>query len=433
MNIAILGFGSQGQSAYEYWSSDGHSMTICDQNEQLVVPNGAESQLGEDYLNGLDNFDLIVRSPSIHPREIASANTPGTLEKVTSVTDEFLRVCPTSKVIGVTGTKGKGTTSSLIAKILEAAGEKVHLGGNIGIPPLELLKSGITENDWVGLELANFQTIDLHYSPMVAVCLMVVPEHLNWHTDFEEYVHAKAQLFANQTADNVAIFYAPNSTSRFITSKSPGQKIPYYEAPGAHVENDIIVINGQAICHTQEIKLLGAHNWQNVCAAITAIWGITQNVEAIRSVLTTFGGLEHRLELVRELHKIRYYDDSFGTTPETAIVAIEAFHQPKVIILGGSDKGASYDGLANVVAGSNVRCAVLIGDTAEAIKIDLLAEGFTNIVMGGDNMKDIVKAAKHHAKHGDVVLLSTGCASFGMFKNYKDRAEQFIAAVKALS
>jgi len=433
MNIAILGFGSQGQSAYEYWSSDGHVMTICDQNEQLQVPSGADTQLGPEYLTDLDRFDLIIRSPSIHPREIVTANTPGTLSKITSVTNEFLRICPTSKVIGVTGTKGKGTTSSLVAKILEAAGERVHLGGNIGIPPLELLKNDITENDWVVLELANFQTIDLQYSPMVAVCLMVVPEHLNWHTDLAEYYQAKSQLFVNQTAENVAIYYAPNSNSRSIASHSAGQKIPYYEAPGAHVENDIITINGQPICHTQEIKLLGAHNWQNVCAAITAVWGITQNVEAIRSVLTTFGGLEHRLEFVRELHKIRYYDDSFGTTPETAIVAIEAFHQPKVVILGGSDKGASYDDLANVVAGSNVRCVVLIGETAEAIKIDLLAEGYTNIVMGGDNMNEIVKVAKHHAKHGDIVLLSTGCASFGLFKNYEDRAEQFITAVKALS
>jgi len=432
MNIAILGFGAQGRTAYDYWSADGHDITICDENEQLEVPNGAQTQLGATYLHGLDRFDLLVRSPSIHPRDVVSANTPGVLAKTTSVTNEFFRVSPTRNIIGVTGTKGKGTTSTLITKMLESAGKKVHLAGNIGTPPLELLKNNLQPNDWVVLELANFQLIDIQYSPKIAICLMVVPEHLNWHADYKEYTQSKAQLFTYQNADDIAIYYADNSMSKHIASVGQAKKIPYYAPPGAIVENQAITIAGHAVCKTDEITLLGAHNWQNACAAVTAMWQISHNIEVMHKVLTSFSGMEHRLEMVREYKGVLYYDDSFGTTPETAIVALQAFRQPKVMILGGSDKGASYDDLANAVAGGNVRTAVLIGDQAEPIRLALEKAGFTDTVVGGDTMPEIVHAAKKHAKSGDIVLLSTGCASFGLFKNYKDRAEQFVTAVKAL-
>lgn len=433
MNIAILGFGSQGRSAFEYWSSDGHEITICDSNKEIEIPNGAHAKLGSDYLNNLDGFDMLVRSPSVHPRDVVTANTPGILQKMTTNTNEFFRVSPTKKIIGVTGTKGKGTTSTLITKMLEAAGERAHLAGNIGTPPLELLKSDLQMNDWVVLELANFQLIDLQYSPVLAVCLMVVPEHLNWHADFNEYVAAKSQLFAHQTNRDIAVYYAENNTSKQIVSVSAGLKVPYYSEPGAHIENGSIVIEGNEICKTSEIKLLGAHNWQNACAAVTAVWQITRDTEAMKKVLTSFSGMEHRLEFVREKHKVKYYDDSFGTTPETAIVAIEAFKEPKVVILGGSDKGASYSDLANTVAAENVRGVVLIGQEGPKIGQALKAAGYTGeVVDGGSDMKDIVGHAKHIAKHGDIVLLSTGCASFGLFKNYKDRAEKFVKAVKEL-
>lgn len=432
MNIAILGYGLQGQSAYKYWVSDGHNITICDSNSELELPPNTAGQLGPDYLAGLDRFDLIVRSPSVHPRDIVSANSPSVLEKITTNTNEFFRVSPTKKIIGVTGTKGKGTTSSLIAKMLERAGERVHLAGNIGTPPLEVLKGDLRMDDWVVLELANFQLIDLKYSPMIAVCLMVVPEHLNWHADFAEYVEAKSQLFVHQIPGDTAVYFAENTISHRVASVGDGQKIPYLAVPGAIVENGRITINGQTVCQTAELKLLGQHNWQNACAAVTVMWQINQNLEAINKVLTSFSGLEHRLELVGEGHKVAYYDDSFGTTPETAIVAIEAFHQPKVVIMGGSDKGASYDNLANAVAGGNVRTAVLIGDQAASIRQALQKAGFTSVVDGGSTMEQIVKTAKKHAHHGDVVLLSTGCASFDMFKDYKDRGNQFKQAVQAV-
>ncbi|HVI60888.1 MAG TPA: UDP-N-acetylmuramoyl-L-alanine--D-glutamate ligase, partial [Candidatus Saccharimonadales bacterium] len=334
MKVAILGYGAQGRAAYEYWR-EGNEITICDQDQKLELPEGVVGKLGSSYLHGLERFDLIVRSPSVHPADIAADNSPAILEKVTTVTNEFFKVCPSRNIIGVTGTKGKGTTSSLIAKMLEADGRRTHLGGNIGTPPLDMLRAGIQADDWVVLELANFQLIDLKYSPAVAVCLMVMPEHLDWHADTDEYFTAKTQLFRYQTANDYAVYYAKNEVSERIASTSAGRRVPYMAAPGAEVTDGNIVIGGQVICPVSELKLLGRHNWQNACAAVTAVWQISQNAAAMRSVLGSFGGLEHRLELVRELDGVRYYDDSFGTTPETAVVAIQAFEEPKVVILGG--------------------------------------------------------------------------------------------------
>ncbi len=435
MKIAILGYGSQGESAYKYWSKDDNEITICDSRTDLDLPAKAGKQLGDKYLENLEVFDLLIRTPIIHPKQIVEANSdyPEILSKVSSNTNEFFRVCPTKNIIGVTGTKGKGTTSTLIARMLEADGKRVHLGGNIGIPPLELLENNIQSDDWVVLELANFQLIDLKYSPHIAVCLMVVPEHMDWHEDFEEYVAAKQQLFINQEDEDIAIYYAANENSESIACASMGELLPYMETPGAYVENNNIVIENETVCAVNEIGLLGKHNWQNVCAAVTTVWQITKNIEAMKSVITSFSGIEHRLELVRELDSIKYYDDSFGTTPETAIVAIEAFEQPKVIILGGSDKGSNYETLAATIKASNVRKVLLIGDMADTIKSALDGVGLNNYQTGGSTMEEIVSNARSEALAGDVILLSTGCASFGMFDNYKDRGEQFKKAVQSLA
>lgn len=431
-NIAIIGYGKQGVAAYEYWKQKSASITVCDRNSDLNLPQDVKRKLGENYLNNLLAYDLIVRSPSVHPRDLVAANSEKILEKVTTVTDEFLRICPTKNVIGVTGTKGKGTTSTLIAKMLEADGQQVHLGGNIGTPPLDLLKNDIQATDYVVLELANFQLIDVKHSPHIAVCLMVVPEHLDWHPTVEEYYQSKSQLFRWQTTEDIAIYFAHNPESVRIASNGKGKKLPYMELPGTVIEKGNFVIDNEIIFSTNKLKLLGKHNWENVSAAITAFWQYTHNTEAISSVLSTFSGLEHRLECVRELDGISFYDDSFGTTPETAMVALEAFSEPKVIILGGSDKGASYTELAKTVANSNVRCVVLIGNQASRIKEALTTIGYHNTIGGGETMQSIVKTAYQTAKTGDIILLSTACASFDMFKNYIDRGDQFKTAVQSL-
>ncbi len=433
MKIAILGYGDQGRSAYDYWKKPENEITVCDENTEVELPTYVKHKLGKDYLGNLDQFDLLVRSPSVSPEEIVESNSADILKKVTSVTNEFFKVCPTKKIIGVTGTKGKGTTSTLIAGMLEASGKRVHLGGNIGTPPLDLLKNNIGENDWVVLELANFQIIDLRYSPHIAVCLMIAPEHLDWHPREEHYYDSKKPLFKYQKAADSAIYFAKNKLSKEIAGVGNGQKIPYWQKPGAFIENNNLTIAGEVICSTDDFKLPGKHNWQNICAATTAFWQIEKNTKAAGEVASSFSGLPYRLEMVRETGGVKYYNDSFGTTPETAQVAIKAFSAPKILILGGSDKGSDYTELGKTVAQNNVKKVLLIGRMAGKIKRALNQAGYTDYIEGGKSIDEIVKNAQKVAEPGDVVLFSTACASFDMFKNYKDRGDKFNRAVIELS
>ena len=434
MKIAILGYGEQGRSAYEYWNKPGNEITVCDQNESVILPDDVKKQMGPDHLNGLGQFDLIVRSPIVHPSNIVAANLPEILSKVTTVTNEFMKVCPTKNIIGVTGTKGKGTTSTLIAKILEADGKTVHLGGNIGIAPLDLLKNNIKPEDYVVLELANFQLIDLKNSPHIAVCLMVVDEHLDWHKDIEEYITAKQQLFLRQTPDDIAIYYGLNDYSQHIAGVSPGHKLPYMKHPGADVIEGVVTIDGQTICKTEELKLLGKHNWQNVCAAVTAVWQVTQNIEAIYSVLTTFVGLPFRIELRKKIEGMSFYNDSFASQPSATIAAIEAIHEPKVLIIGGQDRMLDLADLAKALQSSkSIRSVILIGESAARTSQTLEKQSFENFELSSvKDMESIVKLAQSKAKKGDAVVLSPGFPSFDMFKNFEDRGNQFNTVVDKL-
>ncbi len=441
MRIAVLGYGKEGRAAVEYWRQ-GNEVTVCDINPDLELPDEFHGRTGPDYLKGLEDFNLIVRSPHIHPRDIVAANNERILRKVTTCTEEFIRNCP-APIIAVTGTKGKGTTSSLITKIVTAAGHRVHLGGNIGIPAIEMLRWNIQPEDWVVLEVSSFQLIDLRVSPKVAVCVMVVPEHLDWHVSLAEYFHSKQNLFRHQSDRDLAIYNRLSDFSAEVASVSPALKMSYEVPPfgrqpseenGAYVLGNDIYMDDEKVCSVDDVALLGRHNLENVCAAVTATWDlIGGRADIITKAVREFHGMPHRLELVREVHGVKYYDDSFGTTPETAMVAIEAIKEPKVLILGGSDKGSSYKKLAEAVASSNVRAVVQIGDMGPAIGKALHEAGFTSIIHGGDTMVDMIHAATNAAQPGDAVLLSTGCASFGLFKDYIDRGDQFHRVVNALN
>lgn len=449
-SIAILGYGDQGRSAFEYWNKPENTITICDQHILDNTPPGAKTNFGGDYLMDLERFDMLIRSPGLHPRDIMASNPdhPEVMNRITTVTNEFFKVCPSKNTIGITGTKGKGTTSTLITKFLEAAGHRVHLGGNIGTPPLDLLKGGIKSDDWVVLELANFQLIDLQYSPKIAVCLMVVPEHLDWHTDMYEYVTAKQQMFDQQTPDDIAVYNARNLYSEEIVNASRATKIAYDVPPvdmepldtrGVYVEDEHVKAFGEKICRVSDVALLGRHNLENVCAAISATWQlIGKDKKIIKKVLRNFPGLPHRLEIIKQIKGVWYVNDSFGTTPETAVVALETFPQPKVLIVGGSDKGARYEELANSITKNNVKHIIAIGQTGPKV-VDLVKQNNpqspipATVLTPDVGMAGVVETAQKYVHKGDVVLLSTGSASFGMFANYKDRGEQFRAAVLALS
>lgn len=473
MKIAILGFDRQGKSAFDYWSSPDNTITICDRDPFLEAPAGVEVQLGPDYLKNLAQFDLLVRTPGLHPKKIkdATPDDPDILDKVTTVTNEFFEICPTNNIIGITGTKGKGTTATILTAMLTAAGKRVHLGGNIGIPPLELLRGvglyGIsspgkteeamqpaashleddtTENDspsevnhaiqpddWVVLELANFQLIDLQYAPHIAVCLMVVPEHLDWHENFDEYLRAKQQLFAHQTEDDIAVYHGENNRSAQLAASGQATQIPYLKPPGAYLNNKNIRIDDQVICSVDDVPLPGEHNLENVCAAATAAWQIAPEKTALADAIKNMKSLPHRLELTAEVNGVAFFNDSLGTTPETAIAAIQAMDRPTIIILGGSDKGAEFEELAKTIAQSDtVKHTVLIGKTGPAIERALTHIDYDAVSYGGDTMVSAVQTAYERAETGDAVLLSPACASFDMFYDYADRGDQFSQAVRAL-
>jgi UDP-N-acetylmuramoylalanine--D-glutamate ligase len=433
MRIAILGFDREGQSSYDYFLTQGHEITICDQNTTIVVPTGCASVLGKSYLDNLDQFDMLVRTAGLPTTRILAKN-PLVADRITTQTNEFFKICPSQHIIGITGTKGKSTTSTLVHKILQTASVPSVLGGNIGIPPLKLLPD-CTPETWAVLELSSHQLSDFNYAPQIGICLMMAPEHLSWHDTMENYVAAKANLFARQTADQLAIYYANDDLSRTIASHGNAQKLPYYAKPGAIVDGTNITIAEQSICRVSDLQLLGEHNIQNVCAAITIAWQITQDIAAIRSAIKEFKGLEYRLEYRGQKHAIRYYNDSFASAPPAPLAALQAISGPKILILGGFDRGLPLDELAAGIAKrqDEIKKIVLIGQTARKLADALRKHSVTNYSLSeAETMSAIVNEAASYASSGDAVILSPGFASFDMFKDFVERGELFNAAVAAL-
>lgn len=452
MKIGLVGWGVETQSAFRYFGPEHEYLIVNEQraddfpseSETIKIqfidkpkPAGVTSNVSDlSYLEGIDECDKIIYSvTSVKNLEKTFGDRNDFWQKATTVNHIFFENVKTKNIIGVTGSKGKGTTSTLIARMLEAVGKTVFLGGNIGLSVLDFIKD-VKADDWAVLELANFQLYKFTYSPHIAVCLMITEEHMDWHSSMEEYIESKSNLFRHQKGNDIAIYFAGNKFSEEIASFSKGTKVPYFQKPGAYVKTDGTIVIGDdetELLKTSELKLLGEHNWQNVCAALTVVREISSDLEAMRQVLTSFSGLEHRLEFVRELNNVKYYDDSFGTTPQTAAVAIKALPEPKVLILGGVDKGLDFQELVQQINESPVRHVITIGTIGPKIEQMLRNKGFHQITPGLDSMKKIVDEAQRVSKPGDVVLLSPATSSLDMFKDYKVRGEQFKKAVLELS
>ncbi|HEX7483811.1 MAG TPA: UDP-N-acetylmuramoyl-L-alanine--D-glutamate ligase [Candidatus Saccharimonadales bacterium] len=430
MKIAIAGYGVEGESSYRYWNTSDNQVVIVDEHQPShPVPVDASLIVGEDAFAKLNGYDLVIRTAGLAPHKI---KTDG---KVWSATNEFFEKCP-APIIGVTGSKGKGTTSSLITSMLRSAGKTVHLVGNIGVPALDTL-ADVHADDIVVYELSSFQLWDVERSPHVAVVLMIEADHLDVHRDFENYVQAKANIARYQTAADYVIYNASNQSSTQIARLSTAQQIPYQTEQSVRVQEGQFYYANQALCSLEALRLPGYHNQDNACAAITAVLALDNTVtpEAIEMGLSSFTGLPHRLRFVRNVQEVAYFDDSIATTPGSAIAAIHAFDAPKVLILGGSDKGADYTDLVDeIIASDTVRAVITVGRTGVKIKelLQAKAAGAAVTYVDSINMGDFVKAAAMRAQSGDVVILSPASASFDMFKNYGDRGDQFIAAVEKL-
>lgn len=426
MKIAIAGYGQEGKANYEYWNTPDNQLTIADEREQLDdLPDDVPTILGSDAFSKLADFDMVLRSPSVRPDKIVTKG------KVWSSTNEFFEKCP-APIIGVTGTKGKGTTCSLITSILRAAGKTVHLVGNIGVPALRELETIATDHVVV-YELSSFQLWDLEYSPHIAVVLMIEQDHMDVHHSMKEYVNAKARIVKAQSVDD-SVFYCPrNEYSKQIAARSAAAKYEYDSEESVWTNGRNFVTKNGVIASVDDLRIPGEHNIQNACAAIAASLAYLGNDtydQAVAEGLKEFRGLEHRLKFIAEVEGAQYYDDSISTTPGSAIAALHAFSAPKTIILGGSDKGSSYGGIVDECKATNSR-VIAIGATGDVIEELCLSIGVVCMRING-GMNDAVAAAHEISQSGEVVLLSPASASFDMFKNYKDRGDQFIKAVQSL-
>lgn len=456
--IGILGIGMEGVSSARYLAGKGATVTVMDQKEEADLNHeeiaefkkqGVQIVTGNNAFNDLGEYAILVRSPGIKRDlpEILKAETRKTI--VTSQTKLFFDLCP-AEIIGVTGTKGKGTTSSLIYAMLKAQNFDAYLGGNIGKPPFSFLDK-LTPESKVVLEMSSFQLQDLTKSPHIGVLLMMTQEHLapdkkdspsqNFHTDIYEYIDAKRNIIRFQHKTDFAVlnrdYIASNESDLYTDAKVFYVSRERAVENGAFKKDNAVWLskNGQEqkIIDTKDILLPGGHNVENVCAAVAAATLTGVKKEAMVKVITTFKGLEHRLELVDTVNEVRYYDDSFSTTPETAIAAIEAFTDPKIIILGGASKNSDFTELGRVIRESkSIKAIIGIGLEWEKIKEKIQDSRF-KIYERCKNMPEIVKTAYETAEPGDVVLLSPACSSFDMFKNYKERGEQFKKEVHHLS
>jgi UDP-N-acetylmuramoylalanine--D-glutamate ligase len=441
--IAVLGFGVEGRSLVRFLLDKEAKVTVLDEKKTLAE-NANEfrefTALDVSYKFGpfsdLDKYDLVVVSPGIRFDRpvIINAQKAGVI--ITTATNIFMDLCP-CQVIGVTGTKGKGTTSSLITEMFKTDGRDAYLGGNIGTAPLDFLDK-LSQDSVVVLELSSFQTFNMTKSPHIAVIIMVTSEHLDYHLDTNEYVMAKANLVLHQKPGDFVVYNQdyPNSAVIGKLGKSAKYLVSTKKIAknGTYVKDAEIYFtqNGETekIIDCKDIFIPGKHNWENVAAAITAAKVAGISTDSIKRSIEKFKGLPHRIEFVREISGVKYYDDSFSTVPETAIAAIEAFSQPKVLILGGSSKNSDFTELGKVISQSHsIRAIVGIGvewvKIKEKIEMNEINEKNLEIIEGCKNMKEIVETAKKVAQSGDVVLLTPACASFDMFKNYKDRGEQF--------
>jgi len=437
MKIAILGYGLEGEAVLSYFKQSDNTITICDQDEDLIKLNNINYHLGEGYLKDLIQFDLIIRSPGLNPKLIYDQNPGLDKTKVTSSTNLFFKLTPTKNVIGITGTKGKGTTSTLIHKMLVESGKKSYLAGNIGIPAISLLGVNLNPDDYVVLEMSSFQLSDCNYSPHIAVCLMVTQDHLDWHGQIQDYLTSKKNIVSHQTKDDFVVYLASNERSKMLAESSLGTKIPYFQKPGAQIIEQSIVIDDQVICSVDEVGLIGIHNLENICAAITCVWQVSKNKPAIKKVITSFTGLKNRLEFLGDKEGIKYYNDSFASAPDAAMAAIRAIPSAKVVIIGGFDRGLDLKYIIDEVINEDkkglIRKILLIGASSKRLSQEMSDKGFSNFEIDeSKNMDEIVNTATKLADSGDTVLLSPGFASFDMFKNFEVRGQAFVDAVAKL-
>lgn len=439
-SIAVIGIGVSNAPLTELLLKNGCDVTACDKRSfaelgaegELLESLGAKFKLGDDYLEGL-NQDIIFRTPGLMPfdEHLLAASEAGSV--ITSEMEVFFSLCP-CKIIAVTGSDGKTTTSTIISEILKAAGHRVHLGGNIG-HPLLCETPDIQPGDIAVLELSSFQLHSMNCRPDVAVITNISPNHLDKHKDYQDYIDAKKAIYEAQTeADRLVLNFDDGQTAYY--ERTARGRVSYFSdkssvLQGTMCEDGVIyrVMDGERrkIMPISEIKLPGEHNVLNYLAAFAAVEGLADD-EACRSVARGFGGVEHRLEFVRELRGVTYINDSIGSSPTRTINGLRSMKKKPIVIAGGYDKHIPFDGLGDELC-RLAKSVHLTGATAEkiytAIVSSSLYSGSGLKVHMADGFDDAVYSAAAEATEGDIVLFSPACASFDCFRNFEERGKYF--------
>lgn len=443
-NITVIGIGISNLPLIKYLVSLGANVTACDrrsaedlgENYTELEKLGVKFNLGDGYLNNLSG-DMIFKTPGMRydVPELLKAKENGSI--VTSEMEVFFEVCP-SHIIAVTGSDGKTTTTTLIHKMMTDAGYKTWLGGNIGNPLLTDTEK-MKENDWVILELSSFQLHTMRKSPEIAVITNISPNHLDLHKDYKEYIDAKKNIMLYQNEGDTLIVNADNQVTADI-GKSANGAVKYFSRNGmadVYLDGNIIKRGIVEILNIKDIKIPGMHNVENYMAAIAAVSGLVSK-EVIVNVAKTFGGVEHRIELVRTLDGVKYYNSSIDSSPNRTINTLRVFPNKVIMIAGGKDKGIPYDEIGPALA-EHVKVLILIGATSDKIQEALDAEinktgnGKDIEVIRATSYEDAVNTARSKAHDGDVVLLSPASTSFDMFRNFEERGNLFKKIVNELN
>ena len=444
--VLVLGVGVSNRPLVRLLLRYGIDVTCCDKTprEKLdaevleLEAHGAKLHLGEGYLDGLSG-DVVFRTPGLHPDtpQIKALRDSGAV--ITSEMEAFFAVCP-AQIIAVTGSDGKTTTSTLISELLKKQGFRVWLGGNIGTPLLDKADE-MEPTDLVVLELSSFQLMYFPYSPHTAVITNLSPNHLDIHKDMEEYVAAKENLYLHQKADDVLILNRDNAVTHSFVPKARGRVLEFSRLTepeqGVFLRDGVIWRKGETlekVLDQSDILLPGIHNVENYMAAILAV-GDRVSTENIREVARSFGGVEHRIELVREKDGVRYYNDSIASSPTRTIAGLRSFDQKLILIAGGYDKHVPFEPLGPEIV-DHVKTLILTGATAPKIEAAVLAA--PNYVPGSpeilheEDFYEAVRLASRVAKPGDVVILSPAGPAFDKFKNFAVRGKEYKKTVMSL-
>ncbi|MBO5060872.1 MAG: UDP-N-acetylmuramoyl-L-alanine--D-glutamate ligase [Clostridia bacterium] len=435
-NISVIGLGISNRPLIKYLVKLGANVTAYDKRtkEQLgeiydeFSALGVKLITGESYLDDLGG-EIIFKTPGLrfdHPALLA-AKEKGSI--ITSEMEVFFDICP-AHIIAVTGSDGKTTTTTLIHKMMTQQGYKTWLGGNIGNPLLTETEQ-MSENDWVILELSSFQLHTMRKSPEIAVITNLSPNHLDVHKDYAEYIDAKKNIMLYQNGTSKLVVNASNEETAKIGKEAKGTCVDFSSKEKAYVclENGQIMREGKAVLDISKIKIPGMHNVENYMAAIAAVEGLVDDA-VIAEVARTFGGVPHRIELVRTVNGVRYYNSSIDSSPNRSINTLKVFEDKVIMIAGGKDKGIPYDEIGPAIC-EKVKILILIGKTAEKIEQAVMKAGGNNYlqIIHCDSYESVVKTAHDMAKSGDVVLLSPASTSFDMFSNFEERGNLFRSLV----